>query len=93
MSAVEEKVAWGCLARIRCHSALSQPLLSSTHHERELLGTSLDPRVTQRGGGLGEQEFLSKYNKDRLRLTFLGDLCSAISQNCFRRVKKDSYLQ
>lgn len=61
------KTCLGCLAGIRCLSAPSQPLLRGTHRERELLGTSLDPRVTRRVGRLGEQEFLSKYNRDRLR--------------------------
>lgn len=59
--------------------SLSHKVLSSTHHERELLGTSLETRVSCAERVRGGQEFLSKYNKDRLRLTFVVDLCAAIS--------------
>lgn len=72
---------------IRCHSVLSRPWLSSTHYKREHSGNQFWIHVSRGGkprpGGLPERERLSKYNKDRLCLTFVGDLCSATSYNCF----------
>lgn len=77
--------AMDSLPGIRFHSAaFRQPLLSSTHHQRELLGTSLDPRVSrgERKGGGGWRRVSVKVQQRSIASDIQGDLCCAISEKC-----------